>query len=129
LTVGGTTILQQAQEVMVPITNPGANATLNFNQGAIFYITGMTSNFTATFVNVPTSNNYVMATTLILVQSVSTAYSINSIVNINGSTSTIRWASGTTATVTTSRTDVISITLITTGTNAYTVLASGNEYY
>jgi len=129
LAVGGTTILQQAQEVMVPVSSPGTNATLNFNSGAIFYITGMTNNFTATFVNVPTSTNYVMATSLILVQSVSAAYSINSVVSINGSTSTIRWVGGTTATVTTSRTDVISITLIATGTNAYTVLASGSEYY
>jgi hypothetical protein len=128
LAVGGTTILQQAQEVMVPVSSPGTNATLNFNSGAIFYITGMTSNFTATFVNVPTSTNYVMATSLILVQNITTAYVVNS-VNINGAVRPIRWAGGTTATVTTSRTDVISITLIATGTNAYTVLASGGEYY
>jgi hypothetical protein len=128
LAVGGTTILQQAQEVMVPVSSPGTNATLNFNSGAIFYITGMTSNFTATFVNVPTSTNYVMATSLILVQNATTAYVMNS-VNVNGTTITPRYLGGSTATVTTSRTDILSITIIATGTNAYTVLATSGEYY
>jgi hypothetical protein len=128
LTVGGTTILQQAQEVMVPITNPGANATLNFNQGAIFYITGMTSNFTATYINVPTSANYVYATTLILAQTATNAYTVAN-VRVNGTLSTIRYQGGSAPTVTTSRTDIISITLIATGTNAYSVLISGSEYY
>jgi hypothetical protein len=127
LAVGGTTILQQAQEVMVPVVNPGASATLNFNSGAIFYITGMTSNFTATFINVPTAANYVCATSLILAQT-GTAYVANA-VSINGTLNTIRWSGGSTATVTANRTDVISITIMATGTNAYTVLASGGEYY
>jgi hypothetical protein len=128
LVVGGLTILQQAQEVMVPINAPGPFAVLDFNKGAIFYITGMTSNFEARFVNVPTSANHVYATTLILVQSATTACVSNS-VTVNSVSRTIRWSGGTTATVTTSRTDVISITLVATGTNAYTVLAGGSGYY
>jgi hypothetical protein len=127
LAIGGTTILKQAQEVMVPVTSPGASAALNFNNGAIFYITGMSSNFTAAFSNVPTSANYVYATSLILAQG-GTAYVVNA-VTVNGVSQTIRWLGGSTATVTANRTDVISVTLAATGTNAYTVLASGGEYY
>jgi hypothetical protein len=127
LVVGGITILQQAQEVMVPVNSPGASAALNFNNGAIFYITGMSSNFTAAFNNVPTSANYVYATTLILAQG-GTAYVANA-VTVNGAAQTIRWLGGSTAAVTANRTDVISVTLVATGTNAYTVLASGGEYY
>ena len=127
LVVGGTTTLKQTQEVMVPLVSPGATAALNFNTGTTFYITGMTSNFTAAFSNVPTSANYVYVSKLILVQG-GTAYVANA-VSINGTTQTIRWLGGSTATVTANRTDVISVTLVATGTNAYTVLASGGEYY
>jgi len=128
LVVGGITILQQAQEVMVPVNSPGVNPTLNFNQGAVFYVTNMTSNFTATYINVPTSANYVYATTLILAQTATNAYTVAN-VRVNGTAQTIRWLGGSTATVTANRTDVISVTLVATGTNAYTVLASGGEYY
>jgi hypothetical protein len=128
LVVGGITILQQAQEVMVPVNSPGVNPTLNFNQGAVFYVTNMTSNFTATYINVPTSANYVYATTLILAQTATNAYTVAN-VRVNGTLSTIRYQGGSAPTVTTSRTDIISITLIATGTNAYSVLISGSEYY
>jgi hypothetical protein len=127
LYVGGITILQEVQETMVPVISPGASAALNFSRGAIFYITGMTSNFTAAFTNVPTDANSVYATSLILAQG-GTAYVVNA-VSINGVTNTLRWSGGAAATAAANRTGVVGITIMATGTNAYIVLASGSEYY
>lgn len=126
-TFTGTTIMQQTQELYVSVPSPGLTATLNFANGAIYYCTGLTSNFTAAYTNVPFSGSYVLGTTLVLVQG-SSAY-IPNLVSINGVSQTIKWLSGAAPTAGTSRISVVSFTFIITATNTFTVLGNMSEYY
>lgn len=123
----GLTTLQQTQELYVSVPNPGVTASLNFANGAIYYCTGLTSNFTAAYTNVPFTGSYVLATTLVLIQG-STPY-IPSVVSINGVTQTIKWIGGSAPSGVASRIDVVSFTFIITATNTFTVLGSLSEYY
>lgn len=123
----GLTTLQQTQELYVSVPLPGLTASLNFANGAIYYCTGLTSNFTAAYTNVPFTGSYVLATTLVLIQG-STPY-IPSVVSINGVTQTIKWLSGSAPAGVASRIDVVSFTFIITATNTFTVLGNLSEYY
>ena len=126
LTATGTFTVQQTKEVFTTIASPGTSATLNFNTASIFYLTGLTSNITAAFTNVPTTAGFVIATSLMIVQG-STAYIPNA-VSINGSAQTIRWQGGATPTGTINHLDVISFTLICTGTSTYTVIGALTDF-
>jgi hypothetical protein len=122
----GLTTLQQTQELYVSVPSPGLIATLNFSNSAIYYCTGLSSNFTAAFTNVPNSGSYVLTTTLVLVQG-ATAYTPTSL-SINGTNQTIKWLGGSAPVGGASKINVVSFTFMITSTNTYTVLGNLSEY-
>ena len=109
----GHTVLQQASEVVV--TSFGATAatvTYDFTNGTIWYHSTANTNFTANFVNMPTTNNRAITANLILDQGV-TAYA-PTVVQIDGTPQTVKWANGTYS-VTANGTDIVGFTFIRTG--------------
>lgn len=124
LTATGTTTLQQITEVVFPITSYGTSQATAFTNGDIFYLSGMTGNFTFNWTSVPTTNNRTITLTLILAQG-GTAY-VPTTLQINGSGVSISWAGGVTPSGRASKIDVVSFFLIYTG--SWTALASLGSY-
>jgi hypothetical protein len=116
---GGAFSVQQIQETVVTIASPGSSTTLNWNNGAIGYVTSMSANFTINITNLPTTANKSYVVTLILVQG-GTAYYAN-VLQIAGSGVTIKWPAATAPTVTANRVEVESFTLYYSG-SAWTAL-------
>jgi hypothetical protein len=126
-TLSGNILQQQAYyETYGNITNSGGNLTCNFNLGAVFYVTSLTANVTASFTNVNALTGTVTATTLIIDQG-ATAYRISNI-QINGVSQTIRWVGTTAHTGTASNTDIVSFSLIHLGGGTYRVLGQSSSY-
>jgi hypothetical protein len=111
--------VQQIQETVVTIASPGSSTTLDWNNGAIGYVTSMSANFTINITNLPTTANKSYVITLILVQG-GTAYYAN-VLQIAGSSVTIKWPAATAPTVTANRVEVESFTLYYSG-SAWTAL-------
>ena len=85
----GITTLQQTTEVLNTKSSATGTVVHDFLEGAIWYHSSISANFTANFTNVPTTDNRTIICTLILNQG-STAYVPNA-VQINGVTQTINW--------------------------------------
>jgi len=86
------TFKQTAQSINVI---NGATSTIehNYSNSVVFYHTNMSSNFTANFINIPTTNQRITPVTLLLNQGVA-GYYANSI-QIEGVSQTIKWLSNT----------------------------------
>jgi hypothetical protein len=110
LTVGGLTTLQQNSEILNTKTSATGTVTHDFSTGSIWYHGSFSTNFTANFTNIPTTNNRTTVVTLILSQG-GTAYIPNA-VQINSSSLTINWLGGEQPTGTASGYDIVSFTLI-----------------
>ena len=121
LTVNGLTTVRQITEVVSTYTNPQGTVNFDFNHGAIFYISSMTSNFTANFSNVPTTANRSLVTTLMLQQSTNSA-NYTSTIRINSSTPVLRWPNATAPTPTSNRTEMESFTIYGNGINTWYVM-------
>lgn len=93
----------------------------NVGLGTVFHHTGVVSNFTADFVNVPTTNNRTITLSLIIDQT-NPAYIADNI-QINGTGQIINWAGGIVPTGHISNTDVITFFLIR-SSNSWTVFGS-----
>jgi hypothetical protein len=119
--VNGTTSVRQIQEVVSTYTNPTGTVSFNWSNGAIYYVSSMTANFTANFTNIPTTANRSYVTTLMLQQSTNTAW-YTSTVQINGSTPTLRWPNATVPTPTSNRTEVESFTIFGNGASTWYVM-------
>ena len=100
--------------------------TLDYSQSAIFYFTGITANFAANFINVPTTANYINTVTLVIVQG-GTVY-LPSSIKINTVTQTIKWQNATAATGAANRVNLLSLSFIETATSTWTVLGSITSY-
>jgi hypothetical protein len=85
----------------------------------------MTFNFT----NVPTDNNYIMTTNVMVTQG-STGY-IPTTLNINGSGATIRWSNGLTPTATNGagKIDIFTFSFHRTNSGTWIVFASANQNF
>jgi hypothetical protein len=119
LTVTGTssltghTILQQTSELVA--TSFGATASTvsyNFESGSVWYHGTANTNYTADFINMPTTNDRAITATIILSQGV-TAYS-PTVVKIDGTTQTVKWANGTYS-VTPNGVDIVGFTFLRSG--------------
>lgn len=117
----GVTTLQQTVEVLD--TKTGATGTVNhdFLTSAIWYHSSISSNFTANFTNVPTTNNRVISIALVLIQG-ATPYIPNA-VQIAGTPVTINWQDNAVPTGNANKQDIVSFTLLRVG-NAWSVLGS-----
>lgn len=92
LTATGTATLQQITEVMVPIASYGTSQSAAFTSGDVFYVTGVTGNFTFNYTSVPTTTGRTITLTLIIAQG-GTAY-VPTTLQINGAGVTINYAGG-----------------------------------
>ena len=109
------------------ISSPGQTATLDLTKGSIFYLSGLTSNVTATFINATLTSNTAVGTVVNIAQG-STAYIAN-VVSINGTTQPIKWLANTVPTGTANKNDVISFTfIVTSNVSNVTVLGSLSTY-
>ena len=109
LSVTGTTKIQQVVEVLTTATaafglSP-STFDLNFNDGSIFYIEPEGDNFVANYLNVPTDDNRIISTTIVISQT-SSAY-IPNVVAINGDVIPISWANGSLPSGNVNQTDIV----------------------
>jgi len=125
ITISGTTILQQTVEKMATLADPSATSNIDFEQGSVWFLYGMTTDFTVNFTNVPSSIDSAITIVLLLNQG-ATAYLPNQ-VQIDGATQTIQWQDGIEPSPNNESTDVISFTLINTG-STWEVLGSITTY-
>jgi hypothetical protein len=92
---------------------------------SVFYVNNPTSNITANFTSVPTTNFRVLTPTVILSQSATARIVSN--VQIDGAAQTINWATGLTPTGTAGKQDVFGFSLIRSG-SAWKVLGQMSTY-
>jgi hypothetical protein len=109
LTATNTTTLQQITEVLYQIGSYGTSQSVAFTNGDVYYLSGMTGNFTFNWTSVPTTSNRTLTLTLILGQG-GTAY-IPTTLQINSSTVGINWAGGVTPSGRASKIDIVSFYL------------------
>lgn len=114
-------------ESMNVVSSPTQTAILDLTKGSIFYLSGLTSNVTATFVNATLTANTVIGTVINIAQG-ATPYIANT-VSINGTTTPIKWLANTVPGGTANKNDVISFTfIISSNTGNVAVLGSLNTY-
>jgi hypothetical protein len=82
----------------------------DFSTGTIWYHDFMTSDFTANFINVPTTENRAINVVLVLNQRATPV--IPTAIEIDGVTQTINWTDATVPEGTADQTDVVSFTFI-----------------
>jgi hypothetical protein len=109
LTVTGTTNIQQVVEILTTATSsPGLSPStfnLNFDDGSIFYIEPEGDDFVANYLNVPTTDNRIISTTIIITQTAS-AYIPNNVI-INGDIIPISWSGGSLPSGNANQTDIV----------------------
>jgi hypothetical protein len=96
-----------------------------WSAGDVFYITGITTNWTANIYDLPTTANKTYGLVFILVQSDTPGYI--SALQINDDGQTILWPAATAPTPVASRVEVQSFTLYYSG-SAWTVLAQYSSF-
>lgn len=108
LTVTGPSNIQQVIEVLTTATATGLSSStfnLDFDNGSIFYVEPEGDNFVANYLNVPTIDNRIISTTIIISQTAS-AY-IPNVVAINGDIIPISWSSGSLPSGNPNQTDIV----------------------
>jgi len=107
----GHTIFQQVSEVIETSINATASTVVyDFSTGANWYHSSTNTNFSANFINVPTTDNRAITTTLVINQG-STAYIPTSVTINGGASETIKWSGGT-ASGTPNGIDIVGFTFI-----------------
>lgn len=114
----------QIEEPIVTKTGATGTVTHDIRQGAIFYHSSISANFTANITNVPTDNDRAIVVALVLIQGGTPFYP--NAVQINGSAATINW-SGTTPVPVANKKEVASFTLLRVS-NTWTVLGQYGTY-
>ena len=120
LTVSGMFSIAETQERLTPVSAPTTTQALDWSTGSIFYVTGMTTNWTPNITNLPTTSNQSYVITLVLVQG-ATPYFLNAL-QIAGTPVTLNWGNATVPTGTANRYDVVSFVLF--YTNAWVALGN-----
>jgi len=125
LEVTGSTSLGLVVENILPSNGGTGVVSFNLNNQSIFYVNGPAGNITANFTNVPTVDNRIISTTVILSQSATAR--IVSAVQIAGVASTINWANNVTPTGNSGKQDVFGFSLIRSG-SAWKTLGQMSTY-
>jgi hypothetical protein len=105
-TATGTTTLQQIAEKITSISSYGTSQSSAFTSAGVYYLTGMTGNFTFNWTSVPSTTGRSFTLTMILAQG-GTAY-VPTTLQINSSGVSIGWAGGVTPTGRANKIDVVS---------------------
>jgi hypothetical protein len=116
--------IAETQELINTVSAPTSTQALDWSTGAIFYVTGMTANWTPNITNLPTTSNRSYAITLVLVQG-TTPYFINGL-QIAGTSRALNWGNAITPIGTASRVEIVSFILL--YTNAWVALANFTSY-
>ena len=125
LEVTGSTSLGLVVENILPSNGGTGTVSFNLNNQSIFYVNSPTGNITANFTNVPTTNNRIISTTVVMSQSVTPR--IVSGVQIDGAASTINWANNVIPTGNANKQDVFGFSLIRSG-SAWKTLGQMTTY-
>jgi len=129
-TITGTTEVNELRESVGNITLASNVGSFDWTTSNVFYIaTAPTGAMTFNFTNVPTDNNYIMTTNVMVTQG-STGY-IPTALSINGSTATIRWSNGLTPTATNGagKIDIFTFSFHRTNSGTFIVFASANQNF
>ncbi len=122
----GHTIFQQTSEVIN--TSPGATATsvvYDFTLGSIWYHSTASTNYSANFINLPTTNNRAVTATIVISQG-ATGYSPTTL-RIDGTTQSIKWA-GNTYSVSSNKIDIIGFTFLRSGNSWVQILGQISSF-
>jgi hypothetical protein len=125
----GLATLQQTTEVLNRATESvlsPSSIQLNFDNGSIWYIDTIGSDFIADFINLPTTDNRVTTGTIVIPQG-ATAYAPVS-VSIDGTPVTTLWGNGATAVGNPNQTDIIGFSFFRYGGTWSNVLAQSNTF-
>jgi hypothetical protein len=125
LTVTGQLSIAETQELVNTVAAPTSTQSIDWSTGSIFYITGMTTNWTANITNLPLTANRSYVVAFVLIQG-GTPYIINAL-QIAGSATTINWNNATVPTATANRRELVSLVLIYTGVS-WVVLGNFTSY-
>ena len=129
-TITGTTEVNELRESVGNITLSSNVGSFDWTTSNVFYVaTAPTAAMTFSFTNVPTDNNYIMTTNVMVTQG-ATGY-IPTTLNINGTPTTIRWSNGLTPTGTNGagKIDIFTFSLHRTNSGAWIVFASANQNF
>jgi hypothetical protein len=124
-TIAGVTSIAETQEIVNTVVAPTSTQTINWLTGAIFYVTGMTTNWTPNITNLPTTSNRSYVVAFVLVQG-STPYFLNGL-QIAGTPTAINWNNTILPTGNANRIEIVSMVLIYTGIS-WVVLANFTSY-
>jgi hypothetical protein len=109
--LNGTTNFKQTVEVSVSDTISASPYPINFNEGAVKYLSTLSTDFQINFTNIPTIANTTITYTLILNQGV-TPYMITGLTINAGSLETIKWANATAPEGNASQVDIVGLMFI-----------------
>jgi hypothetical protein len=129
ITVTGVTQIAELREEVGNVTLSSNVGTFDWSADNVFYIgTAPSANMTFNFTNVPTDNDYIMTTNVLVTQGATGR--IPATLNVNGSAATIRWANGLTPTGTNGagKIDIFSFSFLRTG-GSFIVFASANQNF
>ena len=115
----GVVNFQTVSQTIVPLTGATGVVTHNLSNGAVFFHSSISANFTANFTNVPTTDDRGIGVALVLDQG-GTGY-LPTAVQIDGASVTLRWAYNVVPTPSTNQVDTVSFTLIRTGATWYVI--------
>lgn len=126
LTVSGALIAAEMAEIAASGTISTNVLTLDWTATNISYVSSPAANFTLNITNAPTTDDRALSVTVIVTQG-ATAY-IPSVLQIDGSGQTIKWAGGSAPSGTANKIDIFSFVLLRTG-SAWTVFGSSSLNY
>lgn len=125
---GGVRVQEMIEDV-VDVNHTSNAMTLDYQNGNIFYLTNtLGGNATVNIINAPTDNDRVFTVNILITQG-STGY-IPSTLNINGSSTTIKWSGGSAPTPTSSsgKIDIFNFTIIR-KSSTFIVLGNANTNF
>lgn len=113
LNISGFGTFGSTQDKLTTITSASGIVTHNLLNGAIFYHTTPTANFTANFTNVPTTNDFSTVAVLFIQQQATPYLPVaSSNIQIDGSNISIKWSGATVPVGTVNGIDMVSFSLI-----------------
>jgi len=116
--------IAETQELINTVSAPTSTQALDWSTGSIFYVTGMTTNWTPNMTNLPTTANRSYVITLVLVQG-ATPYFLNAL-QIAGTPVTLNWGNAITPVGTANRVEIVSFILL--YISSWTALANFTSY-
>jgi len=121
----GLSVFAGQTETMTTYTAATGVVNHDVEQSSVHYHSSITGNFTANFINVPTSNNRTITATLILSQG-GTAY-LPTAITVDGAAVTVNYPGGIAPTGSPNAIDIVTFVLIRTG-DAWTAIGSVSSY-